>query len=184
MLANNFLRALEHITHTLIGRIMKKIFLSIASIVFIFFSLQCGGAWRKPLKNKREDYLGTALKLSGVYYNKDFRHFFFYKNGVCHYTGCMSNLNDIKTFWERNGHDSKYLNNSAPGWGVFSVENAHITIEQWVGGDAGQKYPTSIIQGLILNDTTMLLEGKPFGRDTFFFHYTPIKPDSTNRFIK
>ncbi len=154
------------------------------SFMPLLFFCSCS-AWRKPLTMTLTEYKGLEVRTDGFYYSKKFWNFFLYRNGVVlGEDAYFDSLNSILFFWGKNGNNRKWLNNSAPGWGVFSVENTHITIEQWVGGDAGQKYPTSIIQGRILNDTTLLLEGEPFGRDTFFFHYTPIKPDSTNRFIK
>lgn len=96
----------------------------------------------------------------------------------------MSSLAGIEKYWEKNGQDYEFLNNSAPGWGLYIVNYPNIYIERWTDGDAGAKYPVVTNKGRILNDTTMLLEGVPFGRDTFYFHYLPIKPDSTNRFIK
>jgi len=64
------------------------------------------------------------------------------------------------------------------------VVHPEIKLEHWHSGDAGARYPTSQYYGKILNDTTLLLTGGPFGTDTFLFHAMPTKPDSTTRFIK
>jgi len=57
---------------------------------------------------------------------------------------------------------------------------------QPVVSDGGGRMPAKKgrTKWVVLNDTTLLWDHPSIGRDTFYFHYLPVKPDSTNRFIK
>lgn len=165
---------------------MKKI-LFIFLLVFISFTYSCLRNWTQNLKLTRVEYLGKEIKTNGFYYNKKlFYYFFLFRNGVALGFSRANNTEHILSRWERLGHDTKFLNNYPPDWGVFQVESSKIKIERWVGGDIG-RYNTKIYQGSILNDSTIILPIIPISagkQDTFHFYPTSVRPDSTTRFIK
>lgn len=126
------------------------------------------------------------LKIQGFYYNTpEYLSFMFYSNGVV-LGGFFSDSPDInKTiihYTERSLYDYNYKIPYA--WGLFEIkEGGRIKIEKWFSKEWAD-YGITKIPGFILNDTTLLLDHPSIGRDTFYFHYLPVKPDSTNRFIK
>jgi len=143
---------------------------------------------RRALQTTRQDYLGTELRLDGVYYNKPQKaHFFLYRNGVFFDggTGFRGSVNDLMKFYsQKENYITAYQLPYA--WGVFSIENNQILIEKWVSSDAFGIYTTTNFDGAIINDTTLLLNYpiKSIAVDTFYFHKLSEKPDSTNTFIK
>jgi hypothetical protein len=162
---------------------MKSIVFTVILIVFSLLGHHCAH-WRKPLKLERRDYTGAALKTDGFYYSKKFWNFFLFRNGIFLGGSYSKDFESISVFWNKYGHDSKFLNNDHTQWGRFIIDDKNIAIEKWRGGDAGGRDPSILFNGHIINDTTLLLTGRPFGTDTFRFHAMPTKPDSTNRFIK
>lgn len=82
-------------------------------------------------------------------------------------------------------------------WGLFNVKNNEIKIERWTSASGG-KYPTQMLIGEILNDTTIYFHTKigdypvGFGKnkknvkinEIYHFRQFSPKPDSTNIFIK
>ncbi len=160
---------------------MKNIKISIG-IIFLVFS--CSPMYRKPLHFQRVDYHGNDFRMDGFYYSKRYCKFHFYRNGVMYGGFFSKNFDGIIKSWNYLIQNPKSSNYLPWGWGVFLVNYPEIKLEHWHSGDAGARYPTAQYSGRILNDTTLLLTGGPFGTDTFHFHAMPTKPDSTNRFIK
>ncbi len=153
-------------------------------VLITLFCCNCG-AWRKPLNLTRMDYNGNDIKLNGFYCNKSFLGFFLYRNGII--LGAQARAESLESFisyWEWQMADGSYKNNYPPEWGVYRITPPEITIEKWMGGDAGARYRTATYKGKILNDTTIVLPVSYFLGDTFYFHPMHSKPDSTNRFIK
>lgn len=126
------------------------------------------------------------LKIQGFYYNTpEYLSFMFYTNGVVlgGFFPDTSNINKtIIHFTDRSVYE--YIYKLPYAWGLFEIkEDGRIKIEKWFSREWAD-YGIFKIPGYILNDTTLLLDHPSIGRDTFYFHYLPVKPDSTNRFIK
>jgi hypothetical protein len=128
-----------------------------------------------------------GIKTQGFYYNMpEYLSFMFYTNGVI-FGGFFSSTRNIDTLTRI--YSDTLLNNQKnylipDEWGLFEIkEDRKIKIEKWYTKGWGD-YGITKIPGYILNDTTLLLDHPSIGRDTFYFHYLPVKPDSTNRFIK
>jgi hypothetical protein len=68
-------------------------------------------------------------------------------------------------------------------WGLFQVQDNQIRVEKWESRELST-YAIRKFSGTILNDTTVLLKYLHTEIDTFHFIYLPVKPDSTNQFIK
>jgi len=126
------------------------------------------------------------LKIQGFYYNTpEYLSFMFYSNGVV-LCGFFSDSPDInKTIINYTDRSLYNYNYKIPyAWGLFEIkEDGMIKIEKWFSKEWAD-YGITKIPGNVLNDTTLLLDHPSIGRDTFYFHYLPVKPDSTNRFIK
>lgn len=146
------------------------------------------GTCTKDLQTARQDYSGTELRLDGIFYNKPGKaHFFLYQNGVFYdggtgFNGSVSEM--LKFYSQQDNYRTAY---ELPySWGVFKIENNEILIEKWVSGDAFGGYSTSKFNGVIINDTTLLLNhpAEMIGTDTFYFHKLFSKPDSTQIFIE
>lgn len=157
-------------------------------LIIIIGALTTAKCSRDALKIERQDYTGNNLRIDGVYYNKPKKgHFFLYRNGVFYDGGSRFNgsLDELKSFYSQK-ENYKKVHEIPYWWGVFIINNNEITIEKWISGDAFGRYKTTKYHGIIINDTTMLLN-RPGGiiePDTFYFHKISIKPDSTNIFIK
>ncbi len=170
-------------------------------IVFMLSLLGCIAF--EPLILNKEAFLGKNLKLNGYYYsvnNKKIKAFFLYKNGIFFdriWDGTdkydLSQINNhILTFFDiEKQYPTQYC------WGIFKVSNSNIKIERWLSGN-GQAYPTQVLNGEILNDTTIRfyqkigdatnVKGKKKKlyeiNETYHFRPFSPKPDSTNNFIK
>ncbi len=152
--------------------------------------------------------VGTNLKTDGYYYliTKDNKYnaFFLYKNGIYHGGNWLNPINfNIKNLSELDSKiypifsaEEKYP--SQYHWGVFTTNYLNIEIERWVTSSGGGAYPTQILKGEILNDSTIhfhtKLEAEPLVAnrkkktfkidETYHFRQFSPKPDSTNKFIK
>lgn len=142
---------------------------------------------REKLSLEKQDYSGNALRLDGVYYNnKHLAHFFLYRNGVMFNGGSGFNghIGDLITYY-LNPENYKNAYILPYKWGVFVVNNHDILFEGWHSSDAFGGYPVTRFDGVILNETTLLINhpAKMIGQDTFYFYPFCPKPDSTNVFI-
>ncbi len=155
--------------------------------ILIIFGVTFGKCEKDDLKLERQDCSGTDLRMDGIFYNKPHKaHFFLYRNGIFFDGGTRfkGSLSDMLEFYSQNknyttAYELPYR------WGVFKIENNEIMIEKWVSSDTFGRYTTSMLTGKIINNTTLLIDYpvKSIGRDTFYFHQFPSKPDSTNTFI-
>ena len=149
----------------------------------LFFCCICLPSCKLPvLSIARKSIVEKPLNMHGLYYNKsNFQNFILYQNGIIKGDFSFAEKNMESLIWlHMNGVDNfkklPYL------WGVFEIKNNHITIEHWQSRSL--EYGITKYSGEILNDTMLLLNHPVVGKDTFFFHYMPVKPDSTNKFIK
>lgn len=156
--------------------------------VLLIFVTLASGKCKDDLQLERQNHVRTTLKLEGLYYNKPQKaHFFLYRNGVFldGGTGFNGSVNELIQFYsQKEIHRTIY---ELPyRWGVFKIENDEIVIEKWVSGDAFGRYTTTKFDGVIINDTTLMLNhpAEAIGVDTFYFHKFSPKPDSMNKFIK
>ena len=140
------------------------------------------------LHTSRQDYLGNAIKMDGIFYaQKSGEPIFLYRNGI-YRIGCSNpNISSIPDKFKCNT-DSEYLNlskKSRSDWGIYLVKGDSLYLEDWrTIGDC--TYDVFSHTGKILNDTTMIIPIKLDGKtlDTFRFVKFSPKPDSTNNFIK
>jgi len=160
------------------------------AIIFfmILGTLSSGKCSKDDLQIERENYSGTNLRIDGVFYNNPQKaHFFLYRDGVFFDggTGFNGSISDLIKFYSKK-ENYKTAYELPYAWGVFKIDNDEILIEKWVSGDAFGRYTTSKFSGVIINDTTLLLNhpAAVIGTDTFYFHKFLPKPDSTNTFIK
>ncbi|MBX2907788.1 MAG: hypothetical protein KF744_17210 [Taibaiella sp.] len=149
------------------------------------------------LSVKRNAYSGT-LKTDGYYFeaaddtSKYSEIFFLYRNGILQ--GGYSELVEKAetgtiTIDNVQRKQIKYY------WGAFNIDASELQIESWLPLYAGC-LRTKLRKGRVLDDTTFLItkvvlferKGKVSSEfdvsDTFHFHATLQKPDSTNDFIK
>lgn len=136
------------------------------------------------------DYSGTDFELNGYYYHKyetGYVALFFFRNGVIYDTNAMLDLKDLEELDThlRENYVGKELTQLHWFWGVYKVDGNEIRIDHWLPGTGGP-YPTEVVQGRILNSTT--LEIPWFEKDgninQFRFREFSPKPDSTNTFIE
>jgi len=153
------------------------------SMGILLLTFSCSPTSRMPLHFQRTDYHGNDFRMDGFYYSKRYCKFHFYSNGVMFGGTYSKNFNDALRYWKHLLQHPEDSNQTPMEWGVFLVNYPEIKLEHWHSG-SGARYPTAQYSGKILNDTTLLLTGGPFGTDTFYFHAMPTKPDSTTRFIK
>jgi hypothetical protein len=160
--------------------------------VFMFLALvfcQCM-IW-EPLRIKRADNLSGKLRLDGFYYSTSMitgskEVIFLYSNGVLYQLGDnQSDLQVIENRLKQNFYKQNDTEHDNPAdWGAYAIKGDSIYIDRWiVGGGVGDK-PREYGTGLILNSTSFT--NSSFGKDwgPFQFRQFPIKPDSTNRFVK
>jgi hypothetical protein len=159
----------------------------ICFLILFSFVLSIGCKLRgERLKISRENNHSNKLRLSGYYYaefdgKNNFTVLFLYRNGVLYRID--NYWSDLKVIESRvlNGFYATILDNPAH-WGIYVIRNNQILIDRWDYGGLPKPHFYGI--GTIINDTTFL-GGEAFeGRDTFHFKAFPIKPDSTNKFIK
>jgi hypothetical protein len=153
---------------------------------FILFILMIVLGCKLPkLSIRKQNINRSVIKTNGFYYNKpEFWSFMLYNNGI--FRGDFGVEDKVIYSVIRSFTDSAYYkndNNMAYAWGLFEINNDTINIEHWESREWAV-YGITKYSGIILNDSTLLLDHPVVGRDTFYFHYLPIKPDSTNKFIK
>ena len=144
----------------------------------------------EPLTLQRMDYSLNNLKTQGYFYSKGdhFHCFFLYKNGIVYfYSTSAANFLELENKIS-NQEIIKIDQKLQYVWGVFKINNDEIMIERWLPG-VGGPYPTQLLKGQILNDTTIAisgLRGRKYASeiDTFKFRFLEQKPDSTNAFIE
>jgi hypothetical protein len=160
----------------------------------------------EPLSLERKNFTGSNLKQNGYYYtirDDTYNTFFLYKNGIYHGgagVGKIESGNLVLENLDKNVREVGLIKEQYPSqyhWGVFNVSGSEIMIERWLSGSGGA-YPTEILTGEIVNDTTIHFSGR-IGRggnsggrkkavykidETYHFRALDYKPDSTNRFIK
>ena len=171
----------------------------------------------EPLIYKKEAYNGQNLKINGYYYifkekeegrtlnSTKYNTFFLYKNGIYYdsnglssFTFNISRLDSLDLLVKKNVINLGKYEQLQYQWGVFKVKGTEIEIERWVTSSGGGAYPTRIIKGEILNDSTIhfhtLVGSHPVNvgskkktitiDETYHFRQFSPKPDSTNKFIK
>ncbi|GAB5466632.1 MAG: hypothetical protein Kapaf2KO_20680 [Candidatus Kapaibacteriales bacterium] len=147
---------------------------------------------------EKRDYNGSEPRVDGYYY-KDYpntrRFYFLWRNGVLYETLLtLSEVENIELEF-RTGERDKSIQSRKRGWGLFNINNNSILTEKW--GSSPRNFSTfhytSLIDGIILNDTTFVLRER-FGSknkndisdnefiDTFRFRQLTPKPDSTNNY--
>ena len=154
-------------------------------LLFCLMNLCFGGCSIPKLSMIRKDINSNLIKTQGFYYNRpEFQHFLLYNHGVIlgDYSANSKNIDSVQNYWS-NRELYKYNYDLAYSWGLFEIIKDSIRIEHWEAREWGV-YRTTKYNGILLNDSTLLLNHPVVGRDTFYFHYLPIKPDSTNKFIK
>lgn len=162
---------------------MKKTALKL-SVFVLFITYHSCATWRRPLRIPLVPYTGKEVRTDGFYYNKRYWNFILYRNGVMYGSGAdFHSLKAAASYWTGEARALKWRNNSPMGWGAFNINYPKITLDQWYGSDEGFRYHSWLIEGSIVNDSTMVLSGVYFERDTFRLYHLSEKPDSTNRFI-
>jgi hypothetical protein len=149
----------------------------------------------EKLSMQRVDYLGNELRVDGYYYRQEENDartvvLFLFRNGLVLTCGSYSSLdlNIVETEMIRHYNDWRKLKSS---WGVFSITNDQILIEQW-NAPTGISLPVIKRKGYLLNDTTFHITESYFSDlnktyyDEFIYHFKHFdnKPDSTNVYIK
>lgn len=184
-------------------------------VTLIFAILSCKGY--ESLTKTKAPFLGNQLRLNGYYYSigKEFQNgfdkdyidvFTLYQDGVyfnvlkglieeeLNHESILKNLDEGVQYRVENIENYK---DSRPYWGVFSVDNSRIEIQSWEFASDGGAYPTKIIEGTIVNDTTIhfhkIIGAYPNNKggnkrieeinNTYYFRKFSPKPDSSNVFI-
>lgn len=155
-------------------------------IIFIIFiaGILIGCSLPK-LSIEKSDIRSGIIKTNGFYYNRpDYWSFIFYQNGVIG-NGLGVSEKKIETlisnYSDPNFTVSRY--NVPYVWGLFKITDDSIYIEEWESREWAA-YGKHKFSGLVLNDSTLLLNHPVVGLDTFYFYYLPVKPDSTNKFLR
>ena len=144
----------------------------------------------EPLRIQRADNLSGKLRLDGYYYATSMitgskEVIFLYSNGVLYQLGDnQSDLQVIENRLKQNFYKQQGAVQDTPTkWGGYVIKGDSIYIDRWVfGGGVGDK-PRVYGVGVILNNTSFTNSSyENWG--PFQFRQFPIKPDSTNRFVK
>lgn len=179
---------------------MVKVTLKNSAILFfIFLASSCGflTGQDEQLTLHCEDLTTNHLRTDGYYYTgtigpgETVTVYFLYRNG----TLCSSGSYHGEEFGE------KILKASSPdavafrkkfkdAWGVFQVNGDSIVFEKWDPG-SGQQYLVNRRLGVILNDSTFMIEKivgsdgpiRDFHKEIYHFQPFKHKPDSTNDFV-
>lgn len=185
-------------------------------VILIITTLSCAGY--EPLTQARKSFTGNNLRLDGYYYciGKEFSNgfnpdyadaFFLNRNGIflnVAYGSIDSNLENeiiLKDLDESVKKRAEIISLNAdkrPDWGIFFTEHSAIIIENWEHSAGGGAYPTKILSGIVVNDTTIhfdkIIGAYPNNKgskkkiksidETYHFREFSPKPDSTNVFIK
>jgi hypothetical protein len=172
---------------------MVKIFLQILNV----FLLGACTVKYKPLDGIRTNFNGTEIKTNGYFLSEVCDSFFvggrsektgsngvflLYKNGIFFY---LNGYTPPADFQQVEAELLRIKNTPIlrrMGLGIFHVHKNEINIERWTFASSSP-VPIAISKGKILNDSTILIE---LFRNPCIWHFKhfPIKPDSTNIFIK
>lgn len=149
--------------------------------VFLFIN-----ACKLPkLSITKKDILLGKIKTNGFYYSKpDYWSFILYQNGVFmgDFGVSEKNIESVERQFSKMVH-SENIHKTSYAWGLFEVVGDSIRIEHWESREWAA-YGITKYSGVILNDSSLLLNHPVVGLDTFHFHPLSVKPDSTNKFIK
>jgi hypothetical protein len=167
-------------------------------VIFVaFFFSGCRVAEELVLRKQGRSMLTTklanSLKINGYFYSPyedGYCAFFLFENGNYFDEGALlgiSDLNELDSIIVK-VEQSQYTKNLYYRWGIYRLEGSTILINRWLPG-VGGPYPTQLLKGEILNDTTIkiagLTENGTTNRiDTFHFRQFSPKPDSTTQFIE
>ena len=146
----------------------------------------------------RSNYLGTQLRVDGYYYteaNGDvFSSSFFYRNGVLLYSGgAKDSIEAMDSYIKKEFVDEQGFKESSFFWGILLIENTSVKFELFYPSSGGP-INAYVSQGVILSDTTFLIQGSYRNQDgkvtdfreenrMFYFRQFSPKPDSTNSFV-
>ena len=168
-----------------------------AMLGFILTLVSCSIMKDDKIGLNRLDYIDNGVRLEGYYYKElesdvpRISIYFFYRNGIALYGEAPSLSNLIAN--EEKFKSGQYYNrvkNNKTGWGVFQINGSAIEFEIW-GPNNGGRLKTNLRSGIILNDSTFLINSlfsnydgqTTVEEDTFHFKEFSPKPDSTNTFI-
>jgi hypothetical protein len=143
-------------------------------------------------------YSGSQLQVDGYYYtianDRLFSASFFYRNGVFLNGGGSEAALDAMDEYIQNEFilRSGYKDYSQL-WGVFRIESSSLKFERLYSSSGGP-LKAYVNQGVILNDTTFLIQSSYRNQDgkvtefreeneTYHFRKFSPKPDSTNSFV-
>lgn len=165
----------------------KKMKTNLKFLLFVSL-IVAGCTGLTPLSIERQHVINNGIRYNGFYYNEpDLAHIFFYENGIIYtWSGGPGYLLDDFDKYYSNPENYKTSYDIPYCWGVFNISSQRIEIEEWVSSDAFAPYKTAKFSGLIINDTTLLINhpAEMIGTDTFYFKKFSFKPDSKNKFIK
>ena len=133
-----------------------------------------------------ESYQATrAIRTDGFYFNDpDFYYFMLFNDGVSmgHFSNYDKKVDSIKnSFLDSSGIE--FYRKIPYAWGRYEIRKDSIFMANWQSREWA-KYAVHKMAGVILDDSTLLLQYKHNKIDTFHFYYLPVKPDSTNKFTK
>ena len=161
--------------------------------IFSFFALilSLNSCSTSDFSFSRIPNISQKIRLDGYFYNfqntnsQDVSVTFFYSNGILY----SKNLYFVSSELAANDCLVSQEKSNKTFWGLYKISNTNIIIEQ---PEPINGYPIHRLDGKILNDSTILFmsyseNGKskkiPNG-SYFYFKHFPIKPDSTNHYIK
>jgi hypothetical protein len=152
----------------------------------------------EKLTMQREDYKGNELSIDGYYHRQEVTEtnsrtmvMFLYRNGIVLSCGSFSTI-DLNCVEEDMPNRYNLLKKNKNGWGIFSINENLIQIEQWVESPSGANLSIYRRSGYIENDATIhFTESYYSGRnetkqidEVWHFKQFDNKPDSTNVYIK
>lgn len=176
---------------------MHKLIGLLALILFLTSCESCKETQTEALCSNSTVYDNNDLRTDGYYYlpfndtdgSKEI--FFFYKNGVMLYGGIWTALELVnKEQLFMNGDYYSSIRTNVNYWGRFSVSGGWFAFEHWYPGSA--QWMVYVRDGEVLNDSTLHVvksyrcDGSEIRSkdEYYYFKHLPIKPDSTNHFVK
>ncbi len=171
-------------------------YITILLLLMIVTFTACLSTKIYPLNMDRTDIEESPIKLNGYYYkiygaNDEFvKILFLYKNGVI-LDGSSFSIEHLADFEKRfrSGMYAIQAQRFRDSWGVYSIKEKEIKIEQWYSGN--RCCETFLKSGDILSSSEFhIRKAYNFNDNTMsekneFFKFKPFhpKPDSTNTFI-
>ena len=152
----------------------------------------------EKLTMQREDYKGNELRIDGYYYRQEVTDIysrtmvmFLYRTGIALSCGNFSTI-DLNYVEEEMPNRYNLLQKHKTGWGIFSINENLIQVEQWVESPSGASVSIYRRSGHIENDATIhFAESYYSGRnetkqinEVWHFKQFDSKPDSANVYIK